>query len=312
MENVRVVFMGTPVFARGILESLLENNYNVVGVVTQPDKKVGRKQVIQFSEVKQCAVEHDIPVFQPINIKEDYQQVLDWNPDIIVTCAYGQFVPSVVCDAPKHLSINVHASLLPKYRGGAPIHKVIINGETKTGISIMRMVKKMDAGEVYAMKEVVIGEDDTTEILHDKLMGAGKELLIEMLPDYLAGKITGVAQDESEATVAYNVSKEEEFISFKKEDVHTAYNHIRGLISWPVGYGLLEGKRIKFHEVKKVVVEHSHELGEVVQYKDKAFWIACKGGYVVVSALQPEGKGKMSSEQYYNGAGKNVLHKCFE
>ncbi|MCF0114365.1 MAG: methionyl-tRNA formyltransferase, partial [Erysipelotrichaceae bacterium] len=134
----------------------------------------------------------------------------------------------------------------------------------------------------------------------------------EMLPDYLAGKIEGSVQNEEEVSIAYNISKEEELISFVKEDVHTAYNHIRGLISWPVGYGLLEGKRMKIHGARKVVSDHSHTLGEIVDYKDKAFWVACQGGYILITMLQPEGKGKMSAEQYYNGAGKSVIHKCFE
>ena len=311
MKDYRVVFMGTPVFACGILQTLIDEGYNVVMAVSQPDKKVGRKQELQETPVKQLAKAHGIPVFQPEKIRDDYQPIIDAKPDVIVTCAYGQFVPSAVCDFPKHHAINVHASLLPKYRGGAPIHKAIICGEKETGITIMRMVKKMDAGEMYAKCIVPIGDDETTSTLHDKLVEAGSRLLKETLPDYLAGKIVGEMQNEEEATFAYNITKEEEFVSFQNEEVHECYNHLRGLIDWPVGYGLLEGKRIKFYEVGMVEKDHGQTLG-TISYADKAFNIAVKGGYILVKTLQVEGKGRMSAEQFYNGAGKQYVGKVMD
>ena len=190
MEDIRVIFMGTPEFACGILQTLIDEKYHVVAVVLQPDKKVGRKQIITQTPVKALALANNIDVIQPISIKDEYEKVLSYKPDLIVTCAYGQFVPSVILNYPKYGCINVHASLLPKYRGGAPIHKAIINGEKQTGVTIMQMIKKMDAGLMYDKCIVDIEPDDTTAILHDKLMIAGSKLLKEMLPSYLAGKIT--------------------------------------------------------------------------------------------------------------------------
>ena len=204
--NKKIIFMGTPDFACTILEHLLYGNDNVVAVVSQPDKKVGRKQQLQPTPVKELAVNHQIPVLQPVSIRHDYQDILSYHPDIIITCAYGQMIPKEVLDAPVYGSINVHASLLPKLRGGAPIHKAIINGDHKSGVSIMRMVDKMDAGAVMAQCEVPILETDTTGDLYARLKTAGAELLMESLPSIFDGTAVFVEQDEKEATCAYNIS----------------------------------------------------------------------------------------------------------
>lgn len=311
MENCRVIFMGTPIFACGILQTLIDEKYNVVAVVSQPDKKVGRKQIVTPTPVKQLALEHNIPVIQPISIKEDYEEVLSYKPDLIVTCAYGQFVPSIILKAPKYGSINVHASLLPKYRGGAPIHKAIINGESVTGVTIMEMIAKMDAGRMYAKEEVVIEEDDTTDTLHDKLVACGKHCLKEMLPDYLSGKIEGIPQNEEEATFAYNISKEEEYISFNR-DVNVVYNHIRGLIDWPTGYGMIENKRLKIYKARKIVKSHTEESGKIVSFEDNGFKVACENGYILILECQIEGKKRMTSDEFYRGYGKMLIGKNFE
>lgn len=308
MKDIRIIFMGTPVFSCSILQTLLDEKYNVVAVVSQPDKKVGRKQLIQATPVKSLAMQYNIDVLQMDSIKEEYDKVLAYKPDLIVTCAYGQFVPKVVLDYPKYGCINVHASLLPKLRGGAPIHKAIINGEHKTGITIMQMIPKMDAGKMYAKKEVIIEDDDTTSILHDKLMIAGSQLLKEMLPNYLEGKIEGVSQDESLATFAYNISKEEEFISFKN-DVNITYNHIRGLIDWPVGYGLINGQRLKIHKACKVICKHHDALGKAF-IKDNIIYVACENGYIGLIEVQLAGKKKMNAMDFYNG-NKELISKYY-
>ncbi|MEG1463172.1 MAG: methionyl-tRNA formyltransferase, partial [Anaerorhabdus sp.] len=216
MDKPRIIFMGTPQFSCGILETLVEMGENVVAVVTQPDKKVGRKQEIQETPIKIKAKEYGIPVLQPIKIKESIEDVLAFKPDLIVTAAYGQLIPDAILEAPKYRCINVHASLLPKYRGGAPIHMAIINGEKETGITIMYMEKKMDSGDILTQRALPIEIEDTTSDLFEKLELVGKELLKETLPKLLNGEITPISQNEDDVTFAWNISKEQEFISFKR------------------------------------------------------------------------------------------------
>ena len=186
MKDAKIIFMGTASFSKQVLEKLLENNYNVVAVVTQPDRFVGRKKVLTMPEVKEVALASGIPVYQPLKIKEEYQEIIALEPDLIITAAYGQIVPEAVLNAPKIGCINVHASLLPQYRGGAPVHYAIMEGEEVTGVTIMYMVKKMDAGNIISQVEVPIGAEETTGELYERLSIAGAELLLETLPSVLA------------------------------------------------------------------------------------------------------------------------------
>ena len=195
---MNIVFMGTPYFATGVLQGLLDNNYNISLVVTQPDKLVGRKKQIEFSSVKKMALENNIEVFQPINMKNDYQRILDCNPDVIITCAYGQIIPKQVLDFPKYKCINVHGSLLPKLRGGAPIQKSIIYGHKTTGITIMYMAPKMDSGDILLQEEIEIDIKDTYKTLADKLMIIGRDLLLKALPLLFENKLTPIKQNEAE------------------------------------------------------------------------------------------------------------------
>lgn len=308
--NIKILFMGTPSIAVSMLERIVKDGYEVIGVVTQPDKKFGRKQQIKMSEVKQFALENHIPVYQPIAIKDSIEEINQLHPDLIVTCAYGQFIPTAILEAPTYGSVNVHASLLPKLRGGAPIHKAIINGESKTGMSIMRMVKKMDAGAVMSQCEVAIEDTDTTGTLYEKLSSAGAQLLSESIPKIIDGSAVFKEQNEEEATFAYTISKEEEFVSFHR-DVKTVYNHIRGLIPMPVGYGIINEKKVKFHKVRYIQTDTQFQLGEVVGMKDEGFAIACRNGYIVVDELQMEGKAKTDAKSFYNGVGKQMVGQCF-
>lgn len=304
---IRTVFMGTPEFACGILETLLDmSEVEVIGVVSQPDKKVGRKQEVQMTPVKKLALEHGLEVFQPIKIREDYQQVLNWNPDLVVTCAYGQLVPDAVLNAFKYGCINVHASLLPSYRGGSPIHTAILRGEKETGVTIMRMVSKMDAGEMYHVEKVMIDPDDTTELLHDKLIACGQSALRASLVGICKGEIKGVAQDEPKVTYAWNITKDQELIGFD-EDYETTVNHIRGLISWPVGYTYLNGKKVKLHGVKRTNRTSGKEDGTILGLSNDGVDIALKGRVLAITALQMEGKGKVSAKEFMNGAGRNAI-----
>lgn len=309
--NTKILFMGTPAIAVSMLERIVKDGYQVIGVVTQPDKKFGRKQELKMSEVKQFALEHNIPVYQPLAIKDSIDEINALHPDLIVTCAYGQFIPTAILENPTYGSINVHASLLPKLRGGAPIHKAIINGEAKTGMSIMRMVKKMDAGAVMSQCEVIIEDSDTTGTLYDKLAVAGAQLLSESIPKIIDGSAVFKEQNDEEATFAYTISKEEEYISFHR-DVKTVYNHIRGLIPMPVGYGIINGKKVKFHKVRYVQDDSKFQVGEVLGLKDDGFAIACLNGYIILDELQMEGKSKIDARSFYNGIGKQFVHHCFD
>ena len=208
MKDIRIVFMGTPDFSVPVFKALAET-YNVVAVVTQPDKKTGRKQILTPSPIKLASAEFNIPLLQPVNIKEEYKKVLEYKPDMIITCAYGQIIPKQLLDYPKYKCINVHASLLPKLRGGAPIHHAIMEGYDKTGITIMYMDTKMDSGDIISQKETKITKKDTLGTLHDRLSEMGKDLLMETLPNIISGNINPIKQDESKVTYGYNITKEE-------------------------------------------------------------------------------------------------------
>ena len=307
---MKILFMGTPDIAVSMLKQILADGYDVIGVVTQPDKKAGRKQELKMSEVKQCALQHNIPVYQPVRIKDDYKDLMMLVADLIVTCAYGQFIPSELLEAPTYGSINVHASLLPKLRGGAPIHKAIIYGEKETGMSIMRMVKAMDAGAVMAQCKVRIEETDTAGSLYDKLAEAGAKLLSESIVKIKEGKAVFVEQQEEKATFAYTISKEEEFISFDR-DISKVYDHIRGLIPFPVGHGIINNKKVKFHKVRKVEKAIYSKPGEVLGLLDGGFAIAAVNGYVLIDEIQMEGKAKTDAKAFFNGAGKQLVGQCF-
>ncbi len=302
MKNPKIIFMGTPLFACEILKSILASGYQVDLVVSQPDKKVGRKQEVVPTPVKQLALEHNISVFQPISIKTDYQTILDVKPDLIITCAYGQILPKAVLEAPSIECINVHASLLPKYRGGAPIHKAIINGEKESGVSIMRMVEKMDAGAYMLQGSTPITNTDTVGTLHDKLAALGAELITSAIPLLLNGEAQFTEQDETQVTYGWNVSKEEEKIDLSKPVVEV-YNQVRGLIPWPVGYVMLEDKKLKLWEVSLVEDENSNNSKELL-YRNNEIYISLNGGYLKVSKLQLEGKKQVSDKEFINGVGQ--------
>ena len=215
MKNKKVVFMGTPEFSIPVLEMLIENT-NVVLVVTQPDSYVGRKHELKYTPVKECALKHNIPVFQPEKVRKETDEILKYNPDIIITCAYGQIIPSVLLDTPKYKAVNVHASLLPKLRGGSPLHRCIIDGYSETGVTIMYMAPGMDDGDIITQKSIKIEDTDNVGTIHDKLSILGRNLLLETLPSIFNGTNGRTRQDENEVTFAYNIKREEEKLDFNK------------------------------------------------------------------------------------------------
>ncbi|MCG3085320.1 methionyl-tRNA formyltransferase [Anoxybacillus kestanbolensis] len=300
---MKIVFMGTPDFAVPVLEQLIKDGYNVVGVVTQPDKPKGRKQQLTPPPVKVTAESYGIPVLQPTKIreKEQYEQVIALQPDLIVTAAFGQILPKPLLDAPTYGCINVHASLLPELRGGAPIHYAILQGKEKTGITIMYMVEKLDAGDILTQVEVPIDERDTVGTLHDKLSQAGARLLSETLPKLLRGDITPIKQNDEQATFAYNIKPEQERIDWTKtgEDI---YNHIRGMNPWPVAYTMYGEERWKIWWGEKVPASSQAKPGTIVAVEQDGIIVATGNETAIkITELQPAGKRKMSATDFLRG-----------
>ena len=306
VKELKVVFMGTPDFSVPVLEALIKN-YNVRAVVTQSDKVVGRKGIVTKPPVKLLAEQNNILVLQPIKIRESYQEVLDLEPDLIVTCAYGQIIPKEILDYPRLGCINVHASLLPKLRGGAPIHRAIINGYKTTGITIMYMDEGMDSGDIITQKEIEILDNDTASTLHDKLSKLGSELLIETLPSIIDGTCTRQAQDESKVTFAKIIKPEDEKIDFNKTS-YEIYNQIRGLNNFPGAYFTLNDKRIKVFE-SYIPNEYFPEKinGEIVKIYKDGIGIKTNSGVIVLTVIKPEGKSKMLASDYLNGIKENLI-----
>ncbi len=308
---MRIVFMGTPDFAGVVLEGLIKN-YEVVGVVSQPDKKVGRHQVLQETPVKKIALAHDIEVIQPNKIKEEYEEVLKMKPDIIITCAYGQIIPKEILTFPKYGCINVHASLLPKLRGGAPIHKAIIDGYKTTGITIMYMDEKMDSGDIISQREVEILESDNLESLHDKLSDVGSRLLLDTLPSIIDGTNKRIKQNEDEVTYAFNITREEEHIDFSKEAIDV-FNLIRGLAPIPASYASLDGSEMKVYESSIKKGDFKGECGEIIDVTKEGIIVKVKDGAIILKEIKPFSKKRMKAYDYVNGVGKDkLIGKVFE
>ncbi len=308
---MKILFMGTTVFSNVVLKKLIENDYDIVGVVTQPDRPFGRKRVLKAPVTKELALEHNLKVLQPEKIKEVTDEIKDLAPDCIITCAYGQMIPKEILDIPPLRALNVHASLLPKYRGGAPIHKAIINGDEVTGVTLQFMEVGMDTGDVLYKQEVSIEPDDTFGDVEKKLMDASEIAIDEGLKLYFENKLTPIPQDENEVTFAYTIKREEEFVSFKK-DIDSIYNQIRGLIPWPTSYGVLEGLNVKIHGAKKIEKEHNYTHGSIIEMDLEGTHIAVDGGIIILTSIQPAGKPKMKNQDILNGYRQLWEGKVFE
>ncbi|WP_236939166.1 methionyl-tRNA formyltransferase [Evansella clarkii] len=303
---MKVIFMGTPDFAVPVLTGLTEKGYDVSLVVTQPDRPKGRKRTLTPPPVKTAAEEFGIPVFQPEKIKNEWQEIEKYTPDIIVTAAFGQILPKELLDIPPLGCINVHASLLPKYRGGAPIHQAIIDGEKETGITIMYMAEKLDAGDILSQQAIPIEKTDTTGTMHEKLSIVGRDLLLETLPQLEAGTITAEEQDESAVTYAPNISKEQEEIRWERP-ASSVYNQVRGLVPWPVAYTTWEGNRMKIWWTEESALTSEASPGTVVKIEEEAFYVACGENTVLrIDEIQPSGKKRMDVKTFLLGAGKNL------
>lgn len=289
--------MGTPDFAVPILETLIQNT-NVVLVVSQPDKKVGRKQILTKTPIHEVADKYGISVFQPEKIKNDYERILEVKPDIIITCAYGQIIPKVLLDLPRLGCINVHASLLPKLRGGAPLHHAIIDGLDKTGVTIMYMDEAMDTGDIISTISYDIKSSDTTEDIHDTLRELGAKLLIDTLPSIVTGTNRRIKQNETEATYGYNITREEEHIDFNKRGVEID-RLVRGLYSWPLANTIIGDTEYKI--VAGYFIKGKGNPGMISDISKKVLGIGCLDGTYYVTKIKPAGKKIMDIKDFLNG-----------
>ena len=303
MKDLRVVFMGTPDFAVPVLEKLILNT-KVVLVVSQPDKCVGRKRELVPTPIKKKALEYNIPIFQPEKVKLDYEEIVLARPDIIITCAYGQIIPKVLLDLPRLGCINVHASLLPYLRGGAPLHHAIIDGYKETGVTIMYMDEAMDTGDIISSVTYPLKDTDTVGTVHDNLMEMGANLLMETLPSIIKGTNKRIKQDNSKATYAYNISRSDEHLDFSGSGV-LVERKVRGLNPWPLANTLFDDEEIK-------IISGYFILGKSIPKKinvvtKDSLGIGCSDGIYYVTALKPSGKKVMDIKSYLNGMDKDKL-----
>ena len=302
---MKIIYMGTPDFAVAPLEAILKAGHEVTAVVTQPDRQKGRGREVQYSPVKECALSYGIPVLQPLKIKEKgaVEELRKYPADIFVVAAFGQLLSEEILNMPRLGCINIHASLLPAYRGAAPIQWCVINGEEKTGVTIMQMAKGMDTGDILLQKEVVLDEKETGGSLFDRLMETGAELIVEALPKIEAGELIPVVQKEELATYAGKITKDMGNIDFAKSAV-TIERLIRGLNPWPSAFTHYKGKILKIWEadvVSECANAENPVPGTVIAMDKESFTLATGEGALRIRSLQPEGKKRMSCAEFMRG-----------
>jgi len=298
---MKIIFMGTPEFAVPCLKSLTESNDKVIAVVCQPDKPVGRKRELSKPAVKKFAENLNIPVIQPAKIKNNEEflgKLKDHSPDLICVAAYGKILPIKILELPKYGCINVHSSILPKYRGAAPINWAIINGETKTGVTTMLMDEGMDTGDILLSQETEITFDETSETLTERLSKIGARLLIETIQDLKKDNLKPIKQDDSQSSTAPMLKKEHGIIDWTKTAIEIR-NQIRGLLPWPVAYTLLNGKMLKIFDA--AISDETGEPGHVIQSDKKVLRISCKEGSLDLLEIQLEGNKKMDIKSFLAG-----------
>ena len=301
----KIVFMGTPDFSVPVLTMLHEEGFDVIAVVTQPDRLVGRKRVLTAPPVKEEAIRLGLPVLQPEKLRtsDELVELIQMKPDLIVTAAYGQILPKDLLEVPRLGCINVHASLLPKYRGGAPIHQAVIDGEAETGVTIMYMVEKLDAGDIISQTSIPITDSDNTGILFEKLSVAGTELLKKTLPSILDGTNERIPQDERYVTFAGNITRDQEKIDWSRNG-NEVFNQIRGLYPWPGAYSVFQGENVKVWQADKSEITSEALPGTIIKLlKDRLIIKTGDATSIAISELQPAGKKRMTAEEFLNGVG---------
>ncbi|MFW6284977.1 MAG: methionyl-tRNA formyltransferase [Bacillota bacterium] len=302
---MNVIFMGTPDFSVPILKAVAQK-HEVVLVVTQPDKPKGRKKRLSKPPVKKAAEALGLKVFQPRRLRDHTDHVLSAGPDIIITAAYGQILPAKLLDEPPYGAINVHASLLPKLRGGAPIQRAIERGHKKSGVTIMKMGRGMDTGPILRKRSIPIAPEETGGSLFEKLSVLGRDLLMETLEDYIAGTIEPEPQDEQEATYAYAIKREEEALDLSLP-ADTLERKIRAFYPAPNTYLTIDGKRLKVLKADCDMTTEEGKAGEVLKPSKKGPRIRCKEGALILKEVQPPSKKPMDGLSFMNGAGRTWL-----
>ncbi len=307
--EMRIVYMGTPEISARVLKSIIDSGYQVVAVISNEDKEVGRKHELEPTPVKKIALEAGIPVFQPHRIRLDHAFLEELDFDVLVTMAYGQIVPKEVLDAPKIGAINLHGSLLPAYRGAAPIQRAIMNGDKVTGVTLMKMIEEMDAGVMYDKEEVVIEESDNYSSLAEKIASCASRLIVKDLLPYGNGELKGVSQNESEVTFAKKILPSDERLPLSLP-ITSLLSYIRGLSEVPGGYFLLEGKKLKVYKASLSLLPLQGKLGEIVKCS-KGVFVQANGGILSLDEVQLEGKKRMDGKSFANGASA-LLGKVLE
>jgi len=299
---MRIVYMGTPDFAVGALEAIIEAGHEVVAVVTQPDKEKGRGKAISMSPVKECALKHNIEVFQPVRLRneESVAQLRTYNADMFVVAAFGQILSKEVLDMPKYGCINIHASLLPAYRGAAPIQWAILDGLKETGVTIMQMDPGIDTGDILMQEKLTIESTDTGESLFDKLSVLGAKAIVKAIPLIEAGKLTPVKQDESLSNYAKMLNKEMGRINWN-ESADKIERYVRGLNSWPSAFSFINGKQIKIWRAEVAQNVTDNEPGTIIDIDKKSFCVACGTNALRVCEVQLEGKKRMDVDAFARG-----------
>ena len=305
-KEIKILFMGTPEIASQVLEKLILCGYNIVGVISQPDRPVGRKKLLLPTPTKEIANKYGIPCYQVENIRKEYDFIKDIKPDLILTIAYGQIVPQAVLDIPQYGCLNLHGSLLPKYRGAAPIQYALINNDKITGMSLMEMNAGMDEGKVYATNIIDIEEDDNCTSLFVKMGEAAFELVNDCLDDYLNGKLPGEEQNPSEATYCPTIKKEEEKLNLN-DPIEKIHGYVRALSDEPGAYLLLEDEVLKIYKARIVNHDVKGQVGELIQIDKNGVLLQCKDGILSLLELQRGGKKRMGYKDFANG-NASLLH----
>ena len=299
LSETRIVYMGTPEMSAQVLEALIQEGFNIVAVIAQEDRPVGRKAILTEVPTKVVAKQHNIPVYQPHKIRLDYEFVKELKPDLILTMAYGQIVPQGLLDIPEMGALNLHGSILPKYRGAAPIQRAIMNGETCTGVTLMEMVDKMDAGKMYGVVSCEITPDDNYTSLCEKIVKCAIEVTKKFLPVYLEGKLLGEEQDESKVTFADKILPETEKLSLEY-DAKTFVNYVRGMSEEPGGYLMINDLKFKILKAKVVDQKVDGPVGSLLI--NKSVYLKLKDAVVELLEVQLAGKKKMDGRSFANGS----------
>ena len=308
---MKIVFMGTPDFSKESLEAIYNAGHEILAVVTNPDRPKGRGMKLVASPVKEYAVSKELKIYQPEKIRKNeefIQEMKKLNPDVICVVAYGKILPTEILQIPRLGCINVHASLLPRLRGGAPLHHALIDGEEKTGVTIMYMDKTMDTGDIISTKEYIIKDTDNVGTIHDTLSPMGRDLLLETLPSIIEGTNKRIPQNHDEATFAWNIKREEEHIDFNRT-AREVFNQVRGLNPWPKAHTIIDGVEIKVLECYISDIDSKFSSGTICDIKKDSIGICTKDKVVYITKVKPFGKKEMLALDYINGINKEkILH----